>query len=401
MQSKVKALFNGLRKFNTKYFNSDASKHSSNSFIIIFLSILSISGLIILLSASSYLTIKYESSRFFYVIRQAVFTIIGFIVMIIFSKIDYNFYKKYGGMFYIISIILLILCYVPFISSPINGAKRAIKIFITFMPSDVAKLFVLIALSKLLITNYKENDEWKNGFFKIMIFIFIPFILIFFQTDLSTSLVLLFACLSVYFIYGFNKKFLLVLIPGILVSVLSLKFILKPYQIDRLIAFLNPEAYYDDISWQVLNGLFGFSRGGVFGVGFGKGIYKHGYLSNEVINDMIFSVVGEEFGFIGAIAILLLVFIITYLVIREAMKSKDIYAKLLCFGIGMVYFFQSMINIGVTISLVPNTGITLPFISNGGTSLIAFFAMFGVVLNISRQNKYLEKNENNKNKKNV
>ncbi|MFM1525005.1 MULTISPECIES: FtsW/RodA/SpoVE family cell cycle protein [Helcococcus] len=393
----IKTFFKSLNK----YYNNDASKGRLNINILISISILSILGLIILLSASSYLTIKYEHGRFFYVFRQGAFLIVGFILMLIVSKLDYRFYRKWSMLFYIATIILLILCYVPFFSSPINGAKRAIKIFVTFMPSDIAKLFIITSLASFLIKNKKYNHEWKSGLLYVMIFIGIPTLLIFMQTDFSTSMVLLFACLFVYFSYGFKLKFFAVLIPMAILAYFAAPFILKPYQIDRLVAFLNPEAYYDDISWQVLNGLFGFSRGGLFGVGFGKGIYKHGYLSDEVINDMIFSVVGEEFGLIGSIVILLIVFLITFYIIKEALKTKDLYAKLVCFGIGLVYFLQSMVNMGVTVSMIPNTGITFPFISNGGSSLIMFFIMFGVVLNISRQNRYLEKIEKNKNKKNV
>ena len=138
------------------------------------------------------------------------------------------------------------------------------------------------------------------------------------------------------------------------------------------------------------------SRGGLIGQGYGKSIYKYGYLSDEVSNDMIFSVIGEEFGFVGSLLFIILVSTITYLIIKTALKSKDLFAKYLVFGIGMIYMFQSFINIGVSLSLIPNTGINLPMVSNGGTSLVAFCYMFGVVLNVSRYN-----NENKIRKKSV
>lgn len=382
---------NILNKIKDFLFKSEYSKSAYNKTLFSLVVLMGILGLLILLSASSYLTIKYGISRYYYFIRQGVYLIVGIVAMIIVSKINYRLYQKYAFYIYLLSIFLLILVYVPGISVLTNGARRSIKIGFTFMPSDFAKLAAIFALSKLLIVNRENNDNFLRSVLPTGALIAIPFFLILFQTDLSTSLVLILTLISIYIVGGLKIKFFIpVAIIGSGVAFVLFKN-LRPYQVNRITAFLNPEAHYEDFSWQVLNGLFAVSRGGLSGVGYGKSIYKHGYLATEVINDMIFAVVGEEFGFIGSLVILLIIFAITLLVIREGIKSKNKFAKLTAFGIGILYFLQSMINIGVSLSIIPNTGITLPLISNGGTSLIVFYIMFGVVLNISRENNYYEK----------
>lgn len=388
---------NSLNTIIDRYWNYEQKKSKFNIYLFISIVFIGILGLAFLLSASSYLTIKYNQNRYYYVIRQSAFLIVGIIAMFVVSKINYRFYKKYAFLFYIIGIFLLILVYIPPFSVSVNGARRAINLGIRFMPSDIAKLTTIIMLSTFLANNQKNMEYFTRSVIPAGIIIGIPFILILFQTDLSTALVLILSLATIYLIGGLKSKHLIPIIAIGAVAVFVLYKNLEQYQINRFTAFLNPELHYSDLSWQVLNGLFAVSRGGVLGQGYGRSIYKNGYLATEVHNDMIFSVISEEFGFIGSVAVILLIMTIAYLTIREAIKSKDLFAKFLCLGIGMIYVIQSLVNIGVSLSLIPNTGITLPFISNGGTSILAFCIMFGVVLNISRFNNYkLAKEKKNK-----
>lgn len=379
---------NSLNTIIDRYWNYEQKKSKFNIYLFISIVFIGILGLAFLLSASSYLTIKYNQNRYYYVIRQSAFLIVGIIAMFVVSKINYRFYKKYAFLFYIIGIFLLILVYIPPFSVSVNGARRAINLGIRFMPSDIAKLTTIIMLSTFLANNQKNMEYFTRSVIPAGIIIGIPFILILFQTDLSTALVLILSLATIYLIGGLKSKHLIPIIGIGAVAVFLLYKNLEQYQINRFTAFLNPELHYSDLSWQVLNGLFAVSRGGVLGQGYGRSIYKNGYLATEVHNDMIFSVISEEFGFIGSVAVILLIMTIAYLTIREAIKSKDLFAKFLCLGIGMIYVIQSLVNIGVSLSLIPNTGITLPFISNGGTSILTFCVMFGVVLNISRFNNY-------------
>lgn len=379
-----------------RYWNYEQKKAKFNIYLFISIMFIGILGLAFLLSASSYLTIKYNINRYYYVIRQGIFLMLGIILMYLISKVNYRIYKKYAFVIYVISIILLILVYVPPFSVSVNGARRAINLGIRFMPSDIAKFSTIVMLSTFLARNQRNMMYFSKSVIPTGIIIGIPFVLILFQTDLSTSFVLALSLAILYLVGGFKSKHLPPILIFVVIGVFILYKNLEQYQINRFTAFLNPELHYNDLSWQVLNGLFAVSRGGVFGQGYGKSIYKNGYLATEVHNDMIFSVISEEFGFIGSVIVILLIVSITYMTIKEALKSKDLFAKLLCLGIGMIYVIQSLVNIAVSLSLIPNTGITLPFISNGGTSIVAFCIMFGVVLNISRFNNYeLEKEKKN------
>lgn len=369
-----------------KYLKYPEKNNQFNIYLFISILTLSFVGLLVLFSASSYLTIKYNTSTFYYVKKQAIFLIFGLLIMLVSSNLSYKFYKDHAKVLYILGVILLVMVYLPVIGNYEKGARRSINLGITFMPSDLAKFTSVIFLAKYLIDNRKQMHNFMNGFLYPVLIIMIPFLLIAFQTDLSTSIVVFTSLSFLYLIGGFDSKFMPILIAGGLLLLILMVFGLKDYQIARITGFLNPEADYKNQTWQVLNGLFAVSRGGLIGQGYGKSIYKYGYLSDEVSNDMIFSVIGEEFGFVGSLLFIILVATITYLIIKTALKSKDLFAKYLVFGIGMIYMFQSFINIGVSLSLIPNTGINLPMVSNGGTSLVAFCYMFGVVLNVSRYN---------------
>ncbi len=383
---------NSLNSIIDRYWNYEQKKEKFNIYLFISIIFIGILGLAFLLSASSYLTIKYNINRYYYVIRQGIFLMLGIILMYLISKLNYKIYKKYAFVMYVIGIILLILVYVPPFSVSVNGARRAINLGIRFMPSDVAKFSTIVMLSTFLARNQRSMENFSKSVIPTGVIIGVPFVLILLQTDLSTSFVLALSLAIIYLVGGFKSKHLPPILGIVVLGVFVLYKNLEQYQINRFTAFLNPELHYNDLSWQVLNGLFAVSRGGVFGQGYGRSIYKNGYLATEVHNDMIFSVISEEFGFIGAVIVILLIVTITYMTIKEALKSKDLFAKLLCLGIGMIYVIQSLVNIAVSLSLIPNTGITLPFISNGGTSIVAFCIMFGVVLNISRFNNYeLEK----------
>lgn len=361
--------------------------------IIFVLSIfMGILGLFVLLSASSYLTIKNETSRYYYAVRQGGFLLFGCIAMFYISKIDYKYLRRFSFALYMIGIIfLLISLFGGSLRSPINGSYRAIKLGVSFMPSDFMKIAGILFISNRIIANRRNDESFIKGVVPFAILVLIPIFLVFRQPDLSTTLVMLMAFSSIYIVGGLKIKFLpYFLSGGALLGFVATKF-LKGYQLERITSWLNPEAYYNGSSWQVLNGLFAVSRGGLVGVGYGKSVFKHGYLSDEVINDMIFSVISEEFGFLGAVIFILLISWFVYTILKESMRAKDEYAKLVLFGIGMLLFIQSFVNIGVAIGIIPNTGITLPFISYGGTSLVVFYGMMGIVLNITRFNNLSEK----------
>lgn len=356
-------------------------------------------GIFTILSASSNLTIKYNTSQTYYAIRQGLYFLIGIIAMALVSSIDYRLYKKYYKQIFLISIILLLLALFSPFRVLYNGyARRGLKFGpISFMPSDLYKIASIIFLSRFLILNKKYEGQWVNGLLRTGIIIVVPTLLVMLQPDLSTSLAILMALGILYLIGGFKMKFW---IPVLIFGAIAIFLFLKtgsPYQLDRVRGYLDPEKYASTISWHIIHSLYAVSRGGLTGTGYGRSVLKYGYLADEVYNDMIFAVIAEEFGFIGSVLFIMAIFLLFYLIFREAMKSKDTFAKYMLVGIGSIYLIQSLINVGVSINLIPNTGITLPFISYGGTSMVIYFIMIGMVLNVSRHNnKNLNKIENKK-----
>lgn len=345
-------------------------------------------GVFVMLSASSYLTIKYNHSQSHYAIRQGFFVIVGFFAMILISFIDFRLYKKYAGIIWAVSIVIILLGLFTPLGVAFNGyARRSIKIgFISFMPSDLYKIASILFVAKFLIQNYKNRNGYIGGLIKSGLVLFGPTLLIALQPDLSTFISISLALGFMYLMHGMKTKFTPIVLAIFALAIFIFFEFGNVYQLDRIRGYLEPEKYTETISWQIMNSLYAVSRGGLFGVGYGKSVLKYGYLADEVINDMIFAVIGEEFGFLGSSIFIIAMFTIFLLIMRDPLKSKNIYAKLICMGIASLFLVQSMINIGVSTNLIPNTGLTLPFISNGGTSMLSYFVLMGIVLNISRDN---------------
>lgn len=377
-----------VKKILRKITSYVGSLPTFNYYIMSLTILISFIGVMVIFSASSNLTIKYNTGPFHYVLRHAMFSVGGVILMLVASIIDFRFYERWYAWIYIFALFLL---GAALWAGPLrvfyNGyAKRGIRLIgFSFMPSDVYKIASIIFLASFLTKRARYAGEFFRGFI-ITLIVLSPSIMIFMQPDLSTFLVVVITLGIMYLVGGFQKKFWLPVIGLMILGVLVFYFFGKGYQMNRIRAYLDPEKYAQSISWHIIHSLYAVSRGGLFGVGYGKSVLKYGYLADEVNSDMIFAVIAEEFGFVGSLAFILLVFTLFILIIREAMKAKDLYPKLVLVGIGTLYFFQSFINIGVAINAIPNTGITLPFVSYGGTSVLIYFVMMGIVLNISRYN---------------
>ena len=227
-----------------KYLKYPEKNNQFNIYLFISILTLSFVGLLVLFSASSYLTIKYNTSTFYYVKKQAIFLIFGLLIMLVSSNLSYKFYKDHAKVLYILGVILLVMVYLPVIGNYEKGARRSINLGITFMPSDLAKFTSVIFLAKYLIDNRKQMHNFMNGFLYPVFIIMIPFLLIAFQTDLSTSIVVFTSLSFLYLIGGFDSKFMPILIAGGLLLLILMVFGLKDYQIARITGFLNPEADY-------------------------------------------------------------------------------------------------------------------------------------------------------------
>lgn len=353
--------------------------------ILIVTVILIIIGYVMVFSSSWPYAVRLGHKPYHFILRQIAYSIIGFIGMYIISKINYRIYKKYAIIIYSMTVLLSII--VLFIGDEKTyNARRWINLgFGTIMPSDFLKVGTIFVVSWYISRNYKYIKTFSKGFIPMIIISFISGFLVFKQPDLSTTLVILALIIAMFFIAGIDLKYLGASF-GIVVIV-TLIGIFKPSSLysreARIEAWLNPLKDFSNKGWQLAQSLFAISYGGFFGVGIGRSRHKFSYLS-EAHNDFIFAIIGEELGFLGAIIVILLYVYLIVLGMQLAFKAKDVFGKFLVIGIMLLVGIQSFTNISVALGLIPPTGLTLPFISYGGSSLIVYMLLIGIVLNVSR-----------------
>ncbi len=349
-------------------------------FLILFSVAISVYGVVIIGSAK-------ESVQ----MRQIAGLIIGIVFMVVISLVDYRFLLNFHWIYYFLS--LALLSSVLILGSTHGGATRWITIAgIQFQPSELAKFLLILFFSKFIM-KYK-NKLNKVGYVLLGLLLFlIPWFLIYKEPDLSTSLVYILIFLTMLFIGGLSFKIIFgTLAVALPVIVLGLMLILQPnqeiikdYQQARILAWLQPENYSNDEGYQQQNSIVAIGSGQLMGKGYKNnevGSVKNGNFISEPQTDFIFAIVGEELGFIGCMAILILILIIIIEVLRIGWKASDLSGTLICAGVAAHLGFQTFFNVAVTTGVMPNTGIPLPFVSYGMTSLISIFMELGVVLNV-------------------
>ncbi|MBP5651257.1 MAG: putative lipid II flippase FtsW [Clostridia bacterium] len=340
-------------------------------------------GMTMIYSASSYsANIKYGNSYYF-VIKQ----FIGFVLGIVFFMFCYNFdYHKYSKIKYwviCISIVLLALIFVPGIGITSNGARRWIGVGgFTIQSSEIAKFGFVIFASCYMAANYKKMHTFK-GALPVLIAGGTICLLILLEPNLSVTLCVGMVMLSMLFVGGMKiKHFLLLLIPAL--ALVPILIIIEPYRLQRLTAFLNPWANPKEEGFQLIQSLYSLGSGGMFGVGLFNSRQKYLFLPFAE-SDFIFSIVGEELGFVGCVILCLVYLVLILYGIKIAYRAQDRLGTYLAFGITSVITMQLLINICVVTGLIPPTGIPLPFISAGGTSLSVFMGAIGILLNVDRK----------------
>ena len=358
--------------------------------LLIYTIILGIFGIIMIYSASSIWSEYKFNDSFHYLKYQATFFIIGFIMMTIISKIDYKIYYKHATKLLLICIILLILVLIPGIGSIRNGSRSWFGIGpLGIQPSEYAKLAMIIFTSKYLSRSNKFIKSYKEGVFPILTILFFLFFLIMLQPDLGTGLILVVSIIALLFISGVNIKFFLGL--GLLgVLGITILIIIAPYRMDRITSFLDPWSDALGTGFQIIQSLYAIGPGGLLGTGFLNSIQKHFYLP-EPQTDFIFSIIAEEFGVVGAFIVVGLFATILYRGIKIALNVQDSFAKYLCIGMTFQIIFQAIMNLMVVIGMIPVTGVTLPFLSYGGSSLLISMISIGIILNISKSSYKREK----------
>ncbi len=306
--------------------------------------------------------------------------------MMIVSKIDYKLYYENANKIIFICIILLILVLIPGIGSIRNGSRSWFGIGpLGIQPSEFAKLGLIIFTSKYLTNNKNELKSYKKGVFPILGITFFIFGLIMLQPDMGTGAILVMSIIALLFVAGVNMKFFLYLgilgVVGIIILI-----VIAPYRMDRITSFLNPWNDPLGTGFQIIQSLYAIGPGGLLGTGFLNSIQKHFYLP-EPQTDFIFSIIAEEFGVVGAFIVVGLFSIILYRGVKIALNTKDHFAKYLCLGMTFQIIFQAIMNLMVVIGMIPVTGVTLPFLSYGGSSLLISMTSMGILLNVSATTK--------------
>ncbi len=350
--------------------------------------------ILLLIAITSIGVLAIGSANSSFQMRQIAGAIAGFFVMIVLSLFDYHFFLRFYWLIYGLNMVLLLL--VQFMGNTTNNAQRWITILgIKFQPSETAKILLILFYAQYIMKHKENFSSFRNLATMVLLFI-PPWLLVYKQPDLSTSIMLIVIfCLLIY-IGGLNYKIIVgalaVIIPvGVIFLSLVLQVdqqLIKPYQQERILAWLHPAEYENTEGYQQSNSKIAIGSGQLFGKGLNNNeiaSVKNGNFISEPQTDFIFAVVGEELGFVGGSLVVILLTLITLECIFVARRACDIEGKLICTGVAAIVGFQSFFNISVATGLMPNTGLPLPFVSYGLTSLMSLFIGMGVVLNVRLQ----------------
>ncbi|MDC4241124.1 stage V sporulation protein E [Clostridium tertium] len=343
-------------------------------------------GIVMVYSSSSYYALYQEDvwNSDHYFTKEIIWTVVGIIGMIVTMSIDYHTYKKWTPWLVIITIGLLVL--VLFAGVNINGARRWIRLGpLSFQPSELAKYVVVLYLALLIDKRRGKIKEFKGGTLYYLAIAAVFAGLIILEKNLSITAIVMMVAFIMILVGGAKLSHLFSLIPIGLSAGLGLIF-MESYRLQRLTSFLDPWADPSGDSYQLIQSLYALGSGGLFGVGLGNSRQKALFMP-EPHNDFIFAIIGEELGLIGCVAIISIFIFIVIKGTSIAVKARDNYGYLLAIGIISVIAIQAIINIAVVTGSMPVTGVPMPLISYGGTSLVFNLCAIGILLNISRQSK--------------
>ena len=370
------------KKKKTKYFFD-----YTMLFIVIFLLLF---GLVMLYSTSSYeANIKFEDSAFYFR-KQAVASAIGIAVMLAIMLFDYHIVQRFAALAYVVSLVLILLVLTP-LGYEAGGARRWLNLGMSLQPAEVAKLALIVFFASV-VCRFGDHIKEKRGLL-IVLALAIPhsFCVLTITQNLSSAIIIFSIVLMMLFVATpqYKEYFIIagIAIVFAVVMVLLVKYDILPtglsYRFARIKAWMDPESYAANKGFQTLQALYAIGSGDIFGKGLGESIQKLGYLP-EAQNDMIFSIICEELGLFGAIAIILLFVLLIWRFMVIANNAQDMFGALLVVGVMAHISIQVILNIAVVTNTIPNTGITLPFISYGGSSIVFLLAEMGLVLSVSR-----------------
>lgn len=353
------------------------TKESIDYVLLILVLLLVVFGLVVLYSTSAYNGRVKFADPAYYLRKQFFATSIGLFSMYLVSCMDYRRLQNYAWIGY--GIALMLSTAVLFVGREYNGSKRWLALGpLSFQPSEYAKLAVVVLLAAIVSRNASHMKSWKYMF--LVILLVLPVVGLVGSNNLSTAIIIL--GIAVILIFVANPQFLPFLwIGGTGVGFIGIFLSLESYRLERLAIWRNPELY--EKGYQTMQGLYAIGSGGLFGVGLGESMQKLGFVP-EAQNDMIFSIICEELGLTGAVAVLVIFGLLIWRLMVIATWTKDLFGALLAAGVMGHIMIQVILNVAVVTNTIPNTGITLPFVSYGGTSVVFLLLEMGIALSVSR-----------------
>jgi len=360
------------------------SFHYDNSLVVVVMCLLSF-GLLMVGSASMAISRTIYHYSYHYVIRQAIFICVGVMCAWVITRIPLRLWQRSSRNLMLVSLFFLIIVLIPGVGHLVNGSRRWLSLgFVSLQVSEFVKLSMILYLASYLsrYSNAIQDSLW--AFVKPMVVLFFVGALLLLEPDFGALTVIMLVFLAMLFIAGarllpFFCMFFLVL--GVMVSLA----VFTPYRLLRVTTFLHPWSHAYSSGYQLTQSLIAFGRGGWLGVGLGNSVQKMNYLP-EAHSDFIFAVIAEELGFVGEIVLILLfVFLVWRLIVltRKASSNNQLFSKYISFGVAVWLSVQALINIGVTAGILPTKGLTLPFISYGGSSIMVSCITVGIVLRIA------------------
>lgn len=359
-------------------------KKKASDFTLLLTTVLLVFIGIIMVFSSSWPQAIRMNDGYYFLKKQIVSAVLGIIAMIFFMNFNYKYFRKFSKLIYLVSLFTGLLIFTP-LALELNGARRWIDLgFITFMPADIIKIGSIIYLSDFLSKRKDEVKSFKKGTLPVLLIIGISCGMIYLQRSLSVTVTLAMTLMIIFFVAGMKFSHLFVMmitgIAGVAYAIIDKD---HHYRFKRFIAFMDPFADKTGYGWQAVQSLYALGSGGLFGLGLGKSRQKFFYIP-EPYNDFIFSIIGEELGFLGGLTVILLFLVLIWRGIRIALNVDDLFGCLLSTGIVGLIIVQTLIHIAVVTSSMPTTGIPLPLVSYGGTTLVIYLSSIGILLNISR-----------------
>ena len=362
-------------------------QHRADRQLLVYLTVLIVFGIVALMSASAPVGFSRFHDSYFFVKRQILFGLIpGLVIFLFLAKINYHYWERFAWLVYIAALILLALIFVPGLGLTLNGHHSWLQIAgFNLQPSEFAKLGLIVVAAYMLAGRKHNWDDWQHSLVPILALVAPALALVVAQPDVGTLSIMIVIIFMMLWMAQVPVRYLLALgsLGALGFAVLVL---IAPYRADRLTTFLHPELDPQGIGYHINQAFLAVGSGGFWGLGFGHSRQKFQYLP-EVDTDSIFAIVAEENGFIISVGFVILILLIGWRGLRVAKHAPDTFSYLLVGGIMVWLVWQSFLNIGAMVGALPLTGVPLPFMSHGGSSMIAILAAMGLVVNVSKTSK--------------